>query len=753
MNKRKNYELFTKDSQCFILGTQEKVAQRMLDFDWTCSRQTPSVAAFIGNSKGQRILFFGDKEIFVPVYASLKEAVKDYPKADIVINFKSFRSAYESSKEALEIPSIRTVAIIAEGVPERQTKILIRMAQEKDKVIIGPATVGGIAAGRFRIGNSGGTMENIIESKLYRSGSVGYTGVSGGLFNEISHMIGQVTDGVYESIPVGGDTYPGSTLLEHLLRYQANPKIKMLVMLGELGGRKEYEVAEALKDGRITKPLVAWVTGTCQQVLPPKTQFGHAGAKAGAKAETAQAKNKALKEAGAIVPESFDDFDQAIKKTYAIMKIKELTGIMSKEIKLGKSLELIGKEIIKDLEKEQKAPQLPEDIEKAVKSNKVRVPSIFQSTISDERGVVLRYAGYSVVDLIEKSYGIEDVMSLLWTKKLEKKFGLDSLGITRLDIESGIIHGSRVFLKDNSDRAVVAAARAEVDLVHSVSSGLSAINIPEKMLQSPYRFSAVSYLFGRTTDLIGHWLSVTNKKKGSTSRTTKAKLRKAEDISTLISLRWFQKEPKDYERELIKRIIMLLADNGPCVTGATATILYARAGIELPQSVAVGLSAIGPRFGGAIVDAAKTFGEGLKKKMTPREFVGWRKSIGQPIIPGIGHMLFNKDKPDSRFVCLKKYIESLGIPMPHLEFALKVQEVTLEKKPNLILNIDGAIGVILTDLGFPVEALNAFFLLARSIGFTGHWLDQKRLKSRLFRTPYLLAGYFPEDPREVPKKP
>ncbi len=729
MNKRKDYELFTKESRCFFLGTQEKAAQRMLDFDYK-NQRSPSVVAFVGNNEGLSWLFFGKEEIAIPIYTSLEKAAKEHPDVDIVINFRSFRSAFQDAKSALEIPSIRILVIIAEGIPERQMKILIRKAHELGKIIIGPATVGGIAAGRFRIGNSGGTIKNIMGSKLYRPGSVGYTGVSGGLFNEFCRIIALVADGVYEAIPVGGDSFPGSTLLDHLLRYEANPEIKMLVLAGELGGKDEYEIARALKDGRITKPLVAWVSGTCQEVLPPRTQFGHAGAKASEKAETAQAKNKALAEAGAIVPQDFDEFPLKIKETY---------------------LKLVKKGIIKEF-KEPEVPELPLDIEEALGKGLVRLPTPIKSTPSDERGVVLRYAGYSVVDLIERGRGIKDVMSLLWTKELWEESDLYALGISHPDIQSGIAHESRVFIKDNGDRAAVAAARAEVDLVHSVTSGLSAINIPETIFQRPSSLSAASYLFGRTIDLIGHWLSVTNKRKGAASRTTKTKLRKAEDLPTLISLRWFQKEPKDYEKELIKRIIMLLADNGPCVSGAVVTILSSRAGIKLPQSVANGLSLIGPRFGGAITDAAKIFGEGLRKKISPREFVEWRKSIGKAIIPGIGHRVFNKDKPDSRFICLKKYIESLGIPMPHLNFAVGVERITLEKRNNLILNIDGAIGGILTDLGFPKEALNAFFLLARSIGFTGHWLDQKRLKSGLFRLPYWLAGYLPEAEREVPER-
>merc|ERR1719161_3241516 len=84
----------------------------------------------------------------------------------------------------MECPAIKTVAIIAEGVPEQQTRAIIKAAEDKKVGIIGPATVGGITPGAFRIGNTGGAIENLTMSKLYRSGSVCYVSKSGGMSNE-----------------------------------------------------------------------------------------------------------------------------------------------------------------------------------------------------------------------------------------------------------------------------------------------------------------------------------------------------------------------------------------------------------------------------------------------------------------------------------------------------------------------------------------------------------------------------------------
>ena len=183
--KRPDYVLMDKNTKAIVFGFQQRAIQRMLDFDYICRREEPSVAVIVNPTRdGMHKCFWGTKEILIPMYRTLKEAIKAYPEADVMVNFASFRSAYPTSKEALESKTIRTVAIIAEGVPEQRTKELIKIANERNKWIIGPATVGGIAAGGFRIGNTAGMLDNIVASKLHRAGSVAYVSKSGGLSNE-----------------------------------------------------------------------------------------------------------------------------------------------------------------------------------------------------------------------------------------------------------------------------------------------------------------------------------------------------------------------------------------------------------------------------------------------------------------------------------------------------------------------------------------------------------------------------------------
>ena len=226
-------------------------------------------------------------------------------------------------------------------------------------------------------------------------------------------------------------------------------------------------------------------------------------------------------------------------------------------------------------------------------------------------------------------------------------------------------------------------------------------------------------------------------------------INKGYEIPHVIGLLWDKRLISKQESEIIKRIMMLSADHGPCVSGALGTIIAACAGIGLSQSVAAGLIMIGPRFGGAVTDAGRWFKHAIDNKMTVDDFLGYMKKNVGPV-PGIGHRVKSLRNPDKRVKELVGYVKSLGIKTPHMDFALEVEKITSVKKENLILNVDGTMAAVLVDLGFPVESLNGFFILSRTIGLIGHWVDQKRQESRLIRLFDYLVNYAAPKRREVP---
>ncbi|GAB4307167.1 MAG: citrate/2-methylcitrate synthase [Myxococcota bacterium] len=452
-----NYKLFDKNTRSFIYGMQTNAIQRMLDFDYVCRRETPSIAAIVNPTAlrgGLHKVFFGEKEILIPIYPNIKSLMKNHKDVDTMVNFASFRSAYPTTMEALDYDQLRVIAVIAEGIPEQYSKkIKVKADAMGGKILIGPATVGGLTAGAFKIGNTGGTIENIVESKLHRAGSVGFVSKSGGLSNEAYNIISRNSDGLYEGVAIGGDRYPFSTLLDHLLRYEANPNIKMLVALGEVGGEDEYNIIKAIKEGRIKKPLVMWCIGTCASLFKTEVQFGHAGARADKSHETATAKNAALAEAGAIVPKSFDEYGEKIKETF------------NKLVKSGKHTP------IADVE----PPRMPMDYAKALKEKVVRKPANFVCTISDDKGDELSYGGpygseraLTISQVFEKDIGIGGVISLLWFKKLLPRWATKFI---EMSVMITADHGPAVSGAHNA----IVAARAGKDLISCVVSGMLTI--------------------------------------------------------------------------------------------------------------------------------------------------------------------------------------------------------------------------------------------------------------------------------------
>ncbi|XP_043599125.1 ATP-citrate synthase [Bombus pyrosoma] len=598
-------QLFSCKTRSIIWGMQNRAVQSMLDFDFVCRRSEPSVAAivypFTGDHKQK--FYWGHKEVLIPVYKQMKDAMTKHTDADVMVTFASLRSAYESAVETMQFPQIRTIAIIAEGIPENMTRKLILMAQHKGVTIIGPATVGGLKPGCFKIGNTGGMMDNILHSKLYRPGSVAYVSRSGGMSNELNNIISKASNGVLEGVAIGGDRYPGTTFMDHIIRYQENPEVKLIVLLGEVGGVEEYEVCQALKTKRITKPLIAWCIGTCASMFNSEVQFGHAGSIAHSNLETASAKNAALKEAGAFVPDSFDSLGDLMQTVYNNL-VKEGVIVPAPEVP---------------------PPTVPMDYSWARELGLIRKPASFMTSICDERGQELLYAGMPVTEVLKQNVGIGGVVSLLW----------------------------------------------------------------------------------------------------------------------------FQRCLAPMYCKFLEMSLMLTADHGPAVSGAHNTIVCARAGKDLVSSLVSGLLTIGDRFGGALDGAARMFSEAYDAGLHPQEFVNNTRKKGK-LIMGIGHRIKSINNPDMRVKLIKEYVMEYFPARPLVEYALEVEKITTSKKPNLILNVDGIIACAFVDMlrnsgsftreeaqeYIEIGAINSLFVLGRSIGFIGHYMDQKRLKQGLYRHPW-----------------
>ena len=197
--------------------------------------------------------------------------------------------------------------------------------------------------------------------------------------------------------------------------------------------------------------------------------------------------------------------------------------------------------------------------------------------------------------------------------------------------------------------------------------------------------------------------------------------------------------------DFVDYVLKLLVDHGPYVSGALNTIVTARAGKDMVSSLTAGLLTIGPRFGGAINAASGNWLRAVILEQGAYEFIE-NYSLKGGIIPGIGHKKYRQDMPDPRVASLEAFANNLNGDR-YLEFAKRVEAATTKKKANLILNVDGMIAAVILDileseLGYTqnqllelvdIEFFNSLFIISRSVGFTAHYLDQRRHDEGLFR--------------------
>ncbi len=197
--------------------------------------------------------------------------------------------------------------------------------------------------------------------------------------------------------------------------------------------------------------------------------------------------------------------------------------------------------------------------------------------------------------------------------------------------------------------------------------------------------------------------------------------------------------------EFVDFVLRLLVDHGPYVSGAVNTIISARAGRDLVSALSTGLLTIGPRFGGAINQAAENWIQGVTTSQDQSLFVE-DFATHKKYISGIGHKKYRIDLPDPRVKEILRFAEKLE-EKRFTNFALAIEKITTAKKGNLILNVDGAIAAVLLDILSErehlqddelqkltqIEFFNGLFVLSRSVGFMAHYFDQKRLDEGLFR--------------------
>jgi succinyl-CoA synthetase alpha subunit len=221
----------------------------------------------------------------IPVFNTFRQAV-DETDANTAMIFVPARFAADSILEAGEA-GIRTIIAITEGIPAHdELRVSTFLARLGGVRLIGPNCPGVLSPGKANVG--------IIPAAFFREGNVGVVSRSGTLTYQIGNELAQRGFGNSSIVGIGGDPVPGSSFIDILELFEADPETELIVMAGEIGGSAEEEAAAFVAE-RVSKPVVAYIAGF---TAPPGKTMGHAGAIVSGSQGTAQAKAEALEAAG-----------------------------------------------------------------------------------------------------------------------------------------------------------------------------------------------------------------------------------------------------------------------------------------------------------------------------------------------------------------------------------------------------------------------------------------------------------------------
>ncbi|QVQ51119.1 succinate--CoA ligase subunit alpha [Spiractinospora alimapuensis] len=220
----------------------------------------------------------------VPVFGSVADGMRE-TGADVSVVFVPPKFAKDAVIEAVDA-GIGLAVVITEGIPVHDTAYFWSYASSKGNAtrIIGPNCPGLISPGQSNAG--------IIPADITKPGRIGLVSKSGTLTYQMMYELRDI--GFSTSVGIGGDPVIGTTHIDALAAFEADPDTDAIVMIGEIGGDAEERAAEYIQK-HVTKPVVGYVAGF---TAPEGKTMGHAGAIVSGSSGTAQAKKDALEAVG-----------------------------------------------------------------------------------------------------------------------------------------------------------------------------------------------------------------------------------------------------------------------------------------------------------------------------------------------------------------------------------------------------------------------------------------------------------------------
>ena len=223
----------------------------------------------------------------IPVFDTVADAVEQ-AGANTAMTFVPARFAGDAIYEAADA-GIETIICIAEGLPAHDMLRIYNYIRPKGITMLGPNCPGALSPGKSNVG--------IIPAEIFSEGNIGLVSRSGTLTYQIGHELTQLGLGNSTIVGIGGDPVVGSSFIDILEKFEADPQTEYVVMVGEIGGDEEEKAARFIQDC-MTKPVLAYIAGFS---APPGKTMGHAGAIISGSSGTAQGKKETLESCGIAV--------------------------------------------------------------------------------------------------------------------------------------------------------------------------------------------------------------------------------------------------------------------------------------------------------------------------------------------------------------------------------------------------------------------------------------------------------------------
>ncbi len=245
----------------------------------------------------------------VPVYDCVCDITREQ-KVDVSVILVPARFVRDAAFEAIE-NGIPLLIIITEGIPRQDTVKILEFARERGTRVIGPNCVGVISPGKARLGPMGGPVRDT--NKTFTPGSIGVVSRSGGFTGELSNLLTHNGLGQSTAISMGGDPIIGSTFVDFLSLFEADPETKAVLIFGEPGGNLEIELVDHVRRHGTKLPIVAFMGGRFVEEMPGIV-FGHAGSIVHGSSDTVSQKIALMREVGITVAEEVSQVPSLLKE-------------------------------------------------------------------------------------------------------------------------------------------------------------------------------------------------------------------------------------------------------------------------------------------------------------------------------------------------------------------------------------------------------------------------------------------------------